>query len=146
MRTSEYTAWVNMKQRCYNPNMAGYERYGGKGVRVCKRWRESFENFIKDMGVKPSKHHSIDRINNRKVYSKKNCRWATRKEQQRNRENNIHIKYNGKNFLQCDIYDVTGISVSRVRMHKFRKKISAQKAFNEIINGQRNTRSNYCCG
>ena len=82
--TKEYTSWGGMKQRCYNINNPDYKNYGGRGITVCDRWLESFENFIDDMGLKPTPQHSIDRINNNLGYSSENCRWATSKQQNNN--------------------------------------------------------------
>lgn len=93
--SDEYIAWANMIQRCTNKNNNHYKNYGGRGIMICKKWKESFENFYADMGEKPSKGHSIDRINVNGNYEPSNCRWATRKEQNRNQRTNRWINVEG---------------------------------------------------
>lgn len=83
-KTPEYRSYDAMRQRCLNPNRRGYKDYGGRGITICDRWLEGFENFLADMGPKPSPAHSIDRTDNDGPYSPQNCRWQTPKEQNRN--------------------------------------------------------------
>lgn len=93
--SAEYKTWICMKDRCTRPNNKDYRDYGGRGITVCERWIHSFENFLADMGNKPSKHHSIDRIDNDKGYEPGNCRWATQREQHNNRRSNVILEFNG---------------------------------------------------
>ena len=79
-RRAEYWVWNAMRQRCENKNDPNYDNYGGRGISVCDRWK-SFENFISDMGFRPSKNSTIDRVDNDKGYSPDNCEWTSRKNQ-----------------------------------------------------------------
>lgn len=108
--TPEYRAWGAMKTRCYNKKTKYYHRYGGRGITVCDRWLESFENFFEDMGKRPSLEYSLDRINNSLGYSPDNCRWATRSEQQRNMRSNRILTHNGKSMCAAAWSRITGIS------------------------------------
>lgn len=94
--TPEYTVWAGMKDRCLRPNSQRWKHYGGRGITVCDRWKDSFENFLADMGPKPTPEHSIDRVDNNGNYEPSNCRWATHTEQSRNRRTNLLITYRGQ--------------------------------------------------
>ena len=102
--TPEYYAWVNMKTRCYNETVEDYPDYGGRGIIVCDRWLgdKGFENFLSDMGKKPSPGHSVDRINTNGIYEKDNCRWGTEEQQVRNKRNNVWIECNGIKMILSD--------------------------------------------
>ncbi len=92
----EYKTWKTMISRCYKEYNPSYKWYGAKGIRVCDRWLESIENFIEDMGNRPSKKYSIDRIDGDKDYNKENCKWSTRHEQASNTSSNRNITAFGK--------------------------------------------------
>jgi hypothetical protein len=85
-QSAEYAAWCSMKKRCANPSHRFWRHYGGRGITVCDRWRDSFENFLADMGRRPGRGFSLDRINNDGNYEPGNCRWATAKVQANNRQ------------------------------------------------------------
>lgn len=93
--SSEYISWGGMLYRCGNPNCKHYAAYGGRGIKVCKRWMK-FENFYKDMGPKPGPKYSIDRIDNDGNYCKNNCRWSTNVDQCNNQRRSVFIEFNGK--------------------------------------------------
>jgi hypothetical protein len=91
----EHQTWQRMKRRCDNEKGNRWEHYGGRGIKVCDRWLHSYENFLNDMGRKPSPKHSIDRIDVNGNYEPSNCRWSTPKEQSNNTRRNK--KYGKKN-------------------------------------------------
>jgi len=94
---AEYSSWRMMLARCYQKSNGSYPRYGGAGIRVCRRWH-TFANFIDDMGPRPA-GLTIERIRNGEGYHPDNCRWATKKEQGRNRWDNQNLKFLGR--TQC---------------------------------------------
>lgn len=95
--SGEYNSWRSAKKRCYEANSPSYKRYGGRGITVCDRWLNSFENFLADMGKRPTPEHSLDRYPNvNGNYEPGNCRWATPIEQSRNRNNTILVEYNSE--------------------------------------------------
>lgn len=105
--TPEYSAWSSMKKRCFNYADKNYQNYGGRGIKVCDRWLK-FENFIADMGKRPSPEHSLERVNNDGNYEPSNCKWATRTEQGRNRRTCTMVELGGftKSIAEwCDIFD-----------------------------------------
>lgn len=103
-QTPEYRAWHSLIQRCTNPNIVGYKHYGGRGIRVCESWRNSFALFLLDMGEKPSPKHSIDRYpDNNGNYEPGNCRWATAKEQMDNRRPIRAIRDSKGRFVRWEV-------------------------------------------
>lgn len=95
-RSVEYRVWRSMIERCYQRTHPKYPRYGGRGITVCKRWRKSFFNFLADVGRRPAPKMTIDRENNDGNYEPGNVRWATAKEQARNRSSNRIVALNGE--------------------------------------------------
>jgi len=93
--SAEYRTWKNMVARCSKPNANHYHRYGGRGIKVCKRWL-SFPMFVKDIGLKPTPEHSIERRDNDGDYKSSNCYWALRSEQHRNKSSNHLVTFDGK--------------------------------------------------
>ena len=104
----EYGTWERMRQRCNNPKCKQFKNYGGRGIKICRRWA-SFENFYSDMGNRPSSNHQIDRIKNNEGYRPNNCKWSTHAEQQKNKRNCVYIEYEGKRLTVSDWSRLTGI-------------------------------------
>jgi hypothetical protein len=108
-----YETWATMKQRCGNPKARAYADYGGRGIKVCDEWQK-FDVFFYDMGVRPD-GMSIDRIDPNKGYAKDNCRWATPKQQARNKRSTKKYEWNGGLYALGDLADLHGIYVRRVQ-------------------------------
>lgn len=125
--TSEFNIWLGMKQRCYDKNHKFYSHYGQRGIKVCDRWLNSFENFYKDMGNKPI-GYSLDRIDNDGDYEPSNCKWSTPKEQANNVRTNRRITIGSitKNLSQW--MDESTVKRSTVKQRYYVYKWSAAES------------------
>lgn len=128
--TPEYRVWKKLLRRCYEQNDKSYHNYGGRGIAVCDQWRNSFESFINDMGTRPSKNHSIDRIDNDGNYEPNNCRWATPKQQSRNRRVNIMLTCHGKTMCISDWSREVGITIGAIKW-RLKQGWSIERALTE---------------
>lgn len=129
-RTNIYHIWQGIKRRCYNPQYNGFENYGGRGIKVCDRWlgERGFENFLADMGERPSDDYSIDRIDVNGDYCPENCRWATRKEQANNTTKTIHLTHNGVTHSIAEWSEIYGIP-QRTAHGRYSSGYSFEKIF-----------------
>jgi hypothetical protein len=130
----EYQIWKAIWQRCTNPKHVQWADYGGRGITVCQRWRglKGFPRFLTDMGSRP-KGYTIERRNNDKNYTPANCFWATRKEQNRNKRNNLMIKFQGETKCLSQWAEEKGIRQSVLYGRIVTQKWSTDKAFNTPI-------------
>lgn len=127
-----YTTWVMMKQRCENPNATGYHNYGALGVKVCDRWQD-FKLFVEDVGVPPSKKHTLDRYPNKEGdYEPNNWRWATAKEQLRNTRVNKILFFNGCNKSVSEWAETLGIKPCTI-FNRLELGWSVEKALSENV-------------
>ena len=130
-----YNCWAGMKQRCTNPKVRNFDIYGGRGINVCERWMNSFDNFLADMGEAPP-GMSIDRIRGDRDYEPGNCRWADADTQQRNKTNNRRVVIKGVNLTVAEASRKLGISGAAISNRANRLGISYQEATNYYaING-----------
>lgn len=113
--TPEYRAWNAMLKRC-RPGKSVSQYHGDRGIKVCGRWKRSFDNFLSDMGRKPSSRHSLDRKNTNDGYAPANCRWATPSEQQRNRRDNVTIKISDETMSLYEWSQRSGVEPFRIYM------------------------------
>lgn len=110
-----FSIWTGMKKRCYYKNSVGYKNYGGRGITVCKEWKDDYSKF-KEWALSNgySENLTLDRIDTNKNYSPENCKWSTRTEQNRNKRNNKLINYKGKLLTQSEVCEITGLSKYKV--------------------------------
>jgi len=120
-----------MLDRCYNPNFKQYQDYGGRGIKVCPQWRYDYKQFIKDMSPRPS-GTSIDRINNNKDYSPENCKWSTKKEQQRNQRRTIYVTVEGKRYKAIELSEIAEQKVDTI-VDRAKRGLT----YNEVISKER---------
>jgi hypothetical protein len=129
----DFPVYIGMIGRCNNPNMPNYGRYGGRGIKVCSRWVDGgFWAFLEDMGPRPSPSHSLDRIDTDGDYEPGNCRWATAKEQGRNRRNNKMLTYNGQTKPMSEWAEALGINP-----HTLKTRIRKGWSVEEAVTGRR---------
>ena len=133
----EYSAWVHMLGRCFNPRNGKFPLYGGRGIKVCERWQK-FENFYSDIGPKPSSKHSINRVNNNGPYSPDNCVWSTSIEQSRNKNNNIRVVYRGASKTIMEWAEILDIPYMTLHSRIVRLKWSAENAI------ETSSKSHFC--
>lgn len=115
--TSEYKSYQKMIERCYYEKDISFPNYGGRGITVCEKWLESFDNFFKDMGYKPSNFHSIERKDPNGNYEPSNCVWATKKEQNNNRTDNTRYQYDGLDMTQSQWAEYLKIPYGKIIDH-----------------------------
>ncbi len=126
-----YQTWRSMLNRCYNPKCERYPVYGGRGITVCDRWKNSLENFIADIPKRPSKLHSIDRINNDLPYQPGNVKWSTAQEQASNKSNNVWIEFRGFKKTRSEWERFLGLKRARLFYEiTFRRRLELESRRN----------------
>lgn len=114
-KTKEYNAWMHMKQRCLNKSNSDYQSYGGRGISVCDRWVNSFENFFSDMGICPFPDYSLDRIDVDGNYEPQNCKWSSPSEQARNKRCSVKLTIDGETKSIHDWAENVEISADTIK-------------------------------
>jgi len=140
-KLKEYRIWIDIKSRCCNSKNKRYKDYGKRGIVICDRWLNSFENFYEDMGPRPSNKYSIDRKDNNGNYCKENCRWATRDEQCSNRRTNQLITYNGITQTRTKWAKEIGISANSLKRRILNGWTTEQAL--TVKTGEQNKRANF---
>lgn len=130
-KTKEYHIWRGIIARCENPNNKNFHQYGGRGISICKEWRNDFTKFLKDVGKKPTPKHTIDRVDSNGNYEPNNCKWSTWKEQQNNKRSNKMLTLNGKSLTVSQWAEQLGVKQGTLYMRVHRgwsdEKILTQK-------------------
>lgn len=138
-KPTEYKSWIHAKDRCFNPDCPAYPEYGGRGITMCEGWKNDFSQFNKDMGPKPNRTRSLDRIDNDGNYScghcpeciqnkwPMNCRWGTRKQQARNRRSTVMLEHNGKTQSMAEWAEEYKIELKLLwdRLNRYKMPIAA---------------------
>ncbi len=127
-----HLVWQHMMSRCNYEKNIRWPNYGGRGIKICWRWH-IFRNFLADMGERPSREHSIDRIDNNGDYEPGNCRWATRKEQCRNRKSNRIIEFQGQRLTLAEWSERTGIKSFTIAARIDNFGWSVEKALTQTV-------------
>lgn len=128
VKRPEYTTWLRMKSRCNNPNNPDYKHYGGRGISISPEWLTSFENFINDMGWKPFKGASIERIDVNGNYCKENCKWVSMRDQHINTRRTIRVDYDGKLYCLTELCKKLNISYDMIRHRMIDLKLSFEES------------------
>ena len=134
-----YRVWAQIKQRCHNENCPKFKDYGGRGIRMDPRWRESavlFEAEItKRLGKRPSEKHSLGRINNNKGYWPDNLKWETNSQQCRNQRKNHIVRYNGNLMTIAELAEKTGMNPKRLQHRIMYQKLTPEEAVRRPLEG-----------
>lgn len=121
-----------MLERCLNPETESYKNYGGRGITVCQRWLDSFDNFMEDLGPKKGRRLTIERINNNGNYEPLNCVWATYREQGRNKRNTIKVLFNGRTVALLDALEQLNIH-NPARQNSIRSRMRRGMSFAQAV-------------
>lgn len=141
--TPEHAIWVQMRNRCRNPNSSSYPRYGGRGIKVCPRW-DKFENFYADVGPRTSPAHTLDRIDNDGDYEPNNVRWSTSIEQGNNKRNSRFVVFRGRRMTVAEATHAAGDIVSVKHSHaRLRRGWSIDRAVSEPLGRWGDSKSSF---
>jgi hypothetical protein len=138
-KSPEYRIWVDMKRRCHQPQRSDYHRYGGRGIAVCDEWRfgnghlSGFECFYRDVGLRPSPKHTLDRNDNDGPYCKDNCEWVLRAVQARNTRTNHFVEVDGERMLLVEAAERYGIKYGTLKNRVITLGWPIDRAINEPI-------------